>query len=233
MHSYTNAPDGKPAMRAFYPKGSYTFGFKPQGGFSFYAPGPANVDLSNAKEATFGYAVYFPAGFGFQLGGKLPGLYGGNSASEAVGCSGGSRSNACFSARLMWRENGEGEFYTYLPPALGSNQKVCSLPNSHCNPTYGASVGRGSFRFATGAWTYITERVRLNDAGRANGQLQLFVNGKSVLDIDGLELRNSESGKIRGMQMQTFFGGSKPEFASPKDQEVFFSDFSVAITQTF
>ena len=107
----------------------------------------------------------------------------------------------------MWRENGEGEFYTYLPPALSSNQKVCSLPNSHCNPTYGASVGRGSFKFATGAWTYITERVRLNDAGRANGELQLWVNGKSVLDIDGLELRNSESGKIRGMQMQTFFGG--------------------------
>jgi hypothetical protein len=74
VHSFTNAPDGKPAMRAFYPKGSYTFGFKPQGGFSFYAPGPANVDLSTAKEATFGYAVYFPDGFGFQLGGKLPGL---------------------------------------------------------------------------------------------------------------------------------------------------------------
>lgn len=134
-------------------------------------------------------------------------LDGGNSAGEAVGCSGGSRSNACFSARLMWRENGEGEFYTYLPPALGSNRKVCSLPNSHCNPTYGASVGRGSFRFATGAWTRITERVRLNDAGKANGELQLFVNGKSVLNVDGLELRNSESGKIRGMQMQTFFGG--------------------------
>ena len=73
-HTYTTAPDGKKAMKAHYPKGSYNFGHKPQGGFSFYAPGPASVDLSTAKEATFGYSVFFPKGFEFQLGGKLPGL---------------------------------------------------------------------------------------------------------------------------------------------------------------
>ncbi|EAU81857.1 alginate lyase [Coprinopsis cinerea okayama7 len=235
VHSYTNAPDGKRAMRAFYPRGSYTFGFQPQGGFSFYAPGPASVDLTTAKEATFSYSVFFPQGFGFQLGGKLPGLYGGNSDGEAVGCSGGRKSSSCFSARLMWRADGEGEFYAYLPPytdaRFAANNKLCSGPGNHCNPTYGASVGRGSFRFATGAWTTVSERVRLNDVGQANGELELFVNGKSVVNISGLILRDSGAGRIRGMQMQTFFGGSKPEFASPKDQEVFFSDFSVAITQ--
>jgi hypothetical protein len=73
-HTYTAAPDGKKAMKAHYPKGSYTFGFDPQGGFSFYAPGPADVDLTTAKEATFGYSVFFPEGFDFNLGGKLPGL---------------------------------------------------------------------------------------------------------------------------------------------------------------
>lgn len=73
-HTYTNAPDGKKAMKAHYPKGSYTFGHNPQGGFSFYAPGPDNVDLSSAKEATLGYSVFFPNGFDFQKGGKLPGI---------------------------------------------------------------------------------------------------------------------------------------------------------------
>ncbi|KAF8162775.1 hypothetical protein B0H34DRAFT_651893 [Crassisporium funariophilum] len=236
VHSYTNAPDGKRAMKAHYPKGSYTFGNSPQGGFSFYAPGPSSVDLSSAKEATFGYSVYFPKGFAFQLGGKLPGLYGGNSDAEAVGCSGGRRSSACFSARLMWRGEGEGEFYTYLPPytepQFAANQKLCDVaPSSDCNPTYGASVGRGAFKFATGAWTTVSERVRLNDVGKANGQIELFVNGKSVINVSGLILRDNNAGKFRGMQMQTFFGGSKPEFASPKDQDIFFSDFSVAITQ--
>lgn len=71
-HRYVNAPDGKRAVQAHYPKGSYTFGHKPQGGFSFYAPGPLN--LENAKEVTFGYSTFFPKGFNFQLGGKLPGL---------------------------------------------------------------------------------------------------------------------------------------------------------------
>lgn len=73
-HAYTNAPDGKKAMKAHYPKGSFNFGHNPQGGFSFYAPGPQSVDLSTAKEATFGYSVFFPQGFEFQKGGKLPGI---------------------------------------------------------------------------------------------------------------------------------------------------------------
>lgn len=137
----------------------------------------------------------------------------------------------------MWRADGAGEFYTYLPPytdgKFAANKRVCNVaPQSDCNPTYGASVGRGSFKFATGAWTTISERVRLNDVGQANGELELFVNGKSVVNVSGLILRDSDAGRIRGMQMQTFFGGSSTPFASPKDQDVYFSDFSAAITKT-
>jgi hypothetical protein len=70
------APDGKLGMQAHYPKGSYTFGHDPQGGFSFYAKGPSDVDLSTALEATFGYSVYFEEDFDYQLGGKLLGFCG-------------------------------------------------------------------------------------------------------------------------------------------------------------
>ena len=73
-HDYVNAPDGKKSMKAHFPQGSYTFSHSPQGGFSFYAPGPASVDLTTAKEATFGYTAYFPSGFDFVKGGKVPGL---------------------------------------------------------------------------------------------------------------------------------------------------------------
>ncbi|EGN96303.1 polysaccharide lyase family 14 protein [Serpula lacrymans var. lacrymans S7.3] len=233
---YTNAPDGKLALKAFYPEGSYTLTREPKGGLSFYAPGPDNVDLTTAKEATFGYSVMFEDGFGWQKGGKLPGLFGGNSYDGSVGCSGGSRDAACFSARLMWRENGAGELYTYLPPytdpEFAANQAVCNIaPKSICNPTYGASVGRGAFTFAAGQWTTVSQRVRLNDVGQANGELELYVGGQSVINVGGLILRNSEEGKIRGIQMQTFFGGSEADYASPKDQSTYFSDFSVAITE--
>ncbi|KAG5219698.1 polysaccharide lyase family protein [Salix suchowensis] len=153
-HDFVSAPDGKKGMRANYPKGSYTFTHKPQGGLSFYALGPQNFGLENAKEITLGYRVFFQKGFDWVKGGKLPGVYGGDSDDEAISCSGGRRSTKCFSARLMWRSGGQGEFYTYLPPytisEFSANKKQCSVaPQSDCNPTYGASVGRGAFHFKT------------------------------------------------------------------------------------
>ena len=68
------APDGVVSLEGFYPEGSYTFSHTPRGGFSFYAPGPEEVDLTTAREATFAYTVLFPEGFEYVLGGKLPGF---------------------------------------------------------------------------------------------------------------------------------------------------------------
>ena len=177
---------------------------------------------------------------------------GGNSDAEAVGCSGGSRDDDCFSSRLMWRKDGAGELYTYLPPDFTENQAVCNVPPfSTCNDVYGASVGRGSFTWKTGARTTVSQRVRLNDPGVANGELQLWADGVSVVNVSGLVMRNSSSGRIRGMMFQTFFGGmfkgllsrnfdefscrvigSDSSWASPTDQQAFFSDLTVAITET-
>ncbi|KAJ7639776.1 hypothetical protein DFH06DRAFT_1271797 [Mycena polygramma] len=233
-HTYMAAPDGKQAMQAKYPKGSYIPSKDPKGGFSFYAPGPAAVDLTTAKEALFGYSVYFPENFNFVLGGKLPGLYGGDNATTAVSCSGGRRDPSCFSVRLMWRTDGAGELYTYLPdkkfgPPFTANAKMCATNSAECNPTYGASLGRGNFTWATGKWTTVSQRVKLNTVGQADGELELFVGGKSVISVTGVAMTNKDSGAIQGMQMQTFFGGSNTTWASPLDQQVYFADFSVGI----
>ena len=45
---------------------------------------------------TFSYKVFFPAGFDFVKGGKLPGLFAGR-----PGCSGGAARKDCFSTRFM------------------------------------------------------------------------------------------------------------------------------------
>lgn len=110
----------------------------------------------------------------------------------------------------MWRTDGAGELYTYLPPDFTENQAVCNIPPfSTCNSVYGASVGRGSFSWGTGNGnrTVMSQRVRLNDVGQANGELELFIGGQSVVNVGGLILTNSTEGRIRGMQFQTFFGG--------------------------
>ncbi|CAL1703289.1 unnamed protein product [Somion occarium] len=230
-HNYVDH-EGKKAMQAHYPKGSYTFTHSPKGGISFYAPGPSDIDLTSAKEVTLGYSVFFEDGFEFVKGGKLPGLYGGDSDDEAISCSGGRRDDGCFSARMMWRTDGAGELYTYLPPSAAANKAVCNVkPLSTCNDDYGASVGRGAFTWKTGQWSTISQRVRLNDPGQSNGELELFYEGQSVINVGGLVLRDKDVGRIRGIQMQTFFGGSDSSWASPKDQDVFFADFSVAVTQ--
>ncbi|EJF56285.1 hypothetical protein DICSQDRAFT_175023 [Dichomitus squalens LYAD-421 SS1] len=232
-HPYVSAPDGVYSIKAFYPKGSYNPSGTPRGGLSFYAPGPQSVDLTTAREATLTYSVLFEEGFDFVKGGKLPGLYGGNSDEEAYSCSGGRRDDGCFSVRFMWRTAGAGELYTYLPPDAANNKAHLGgvKPMSTCNPTYGCSVGRGSFKFAAGTRTIIGERVRLNDVGQQNGELELFVNGRSIFTVTGLTLRTADSGRIRGIQMQTFFGGSDASWATPKDVNSYFGDFSVAITE--
>lgn len=73
-HPYVSGPEGKSAMEATYPKGSFNFQHTPRGGIAFYAPGPSRVDWTTAREVTLGYSVYFEQGFDFNIGGKLPGL---------------------------------------------------------------------------------------------------------------------------------------------------------------
>ena len=83
----------------------------------------------------------------------------------------------------MWRADMAGEFYTYLPPsAAAQNQHICSMaPFSTCNDVYGASTARGSFTFPIGRRTYLAIRLKLNTIGKADGEMELFVNGVSTI----------------------------------------------------
>jgi len=59
--------------------------------------------------------------------------------------------------------------------------------------------------------------MKLNDIGSTNGQIQLWVDGDCVINIEGVTFRDTEAGKIKGMHFQTFFGGHNEDWASPKD----------------
>lgn len=70
------------------------------------------------------YEVAFDEGFDWVKGGKLPGLRGGS----ANGCSGGSQADGsdCFSTRIMWRTDGEGEgAFSYLS-CPGQSWSACA-----------------------------------------------------------------------------------------------------------
>ena len=40
------------------------------------------------------------------------------------------------------------------------------------------------------------------------GKIQIWINGTTVLHVEGLQLRNSSASVFRGMHFQTFFGGA-------------------------
>ncbi|EJD54658.1 hypothetical protein AURDEDRAFT_110207 [Auricularia subglabra TFB-10046 SS5] len=233
-----DAPAGTKAWQINYPKGSYNPSADDavRGGIGFYFPGPTGHDWSDpaTNEILFSYAVYFPAGFNFVKGGKLPGPYGGATEDEAYACSGGRQDDreGCFDLRLMWRTSGAGEIYAYVPISTdGSDPNTKSfstLKNSVIDGSFGVSVARGAFTFATGAWTVVAERVKLNTVGQTDGELELFVNGESVIHATNLQIRTKPEVVFRGVHFQSFFGGSDNTWATPTDQQVFFAGISGA-----
>lgn len=105
------------------------------------------------------------------------------------------------------------------------------------------------------------QRIQLNDPGEYNGQIRLWVNGISTIELYNVSLRNSTDGVVQGMHFQTFFGGkftlaspkirtkfslaclliiyvcfrilgSTSDWASPQTQKAWFADVSGAVVQS-
>lgn len=200
----TDAPGGT-MLRVNYPEGSASRSAGgPDGGMQAYMQlpdGPVDaLDLA--------YQVRFQPGFDFVKGGKIPGLYGGT-------VTGGQRipdGTDGFSTRYMWRADGDGEVYAYLPASR----------------EHGTSLGRGCWSFTPGRWTTIHQRVRLNTPGQADGQVTVWQDAEPVLHKTGLEFRSTGDLRIDGLFFSTFFGGDDSSWASSADQYSDFAGFTIS-----
>lgn len=220
------APDGSNCHVNKYPAGVVGG----SGGFAFYTQGAANgVDVASAHEIFMSYAVWFAEGFDWRNGGKLPGVFGGVSPDAAVSCSGGRQDDSCFSVRPMWREGGLGELYDYVGPSSRAINDWCKRPNYVCNSNYGDSVERGAFHFTAGSWNSVGIRVRKNTPGQADGSHELFINGKSVINVSNISF-STQDVKLYGVMGQTFFGGSSVEKYAPyTEQTAYFKDWTLIV----
>ncbi|OCF75853.1 alginate lyase [Kwoniella mangroviensis CBS 8886] len=222
-----------PVIRIEYPQGSYS---KRTGGTQFYAnpltSSNAKVAAGSGNSTTTGqyermllsYDVWFPVGYAWNQGGKLPGLRGGP---DPKGCSGGNETDGttCFSTRLMWRSGGAAEVYAYIPT---SQKNFCSQSQVTCNSDYGTSLARGSFSFVTGQWQTVQLLVVLNEVGTANGIVELWYNGVQALKFTNLVLRTStDLNSVGGMFFSTFFGGDDSTWATPTDQFSYFRNIQL------
>ena len=152
----------------------------------------------------------FPESFPFMRGGKLPGLFGGEARAGGQipdGTDG-------FSTRLMWRRNGDGEVYAYLPTSV----------------EHGTSLGRGKWRFQEGKWHLVEQEVKLNTPGKPDGSIRLWIDEKLVVQELNLTFRTTPELKIEGIFFSTFFGGSDLSWATPKETQVDFAHFVVSET---
>ncbi|RDX47445.1 hypothetical protein OH76DRAFT_1406038 [Lentinus brumalis] len=204
-----------PVINATYVAGKYDPGS--DSGFSFYALGPEQVNLTTAKEVTMAYSVFFEEGFDFKVGGMLPGLYGGDSFELALNSCSDTLQNkidSCFEIGPNWLAAGAGEVYAHLPFSgkTANDQAIChgnipggrECPGNDYPQAYG--IGFGAFQFTPGIRTTLAQRILLNDAGQANGEIELYVNGTSIWRAEQLVIRARDEGRIWGLQMRTYFG---------------------------
>ncbi|KNC81645.1 hypothetical protein SARC_06050 [Sphaeroforma arctica JP610] len=175
-------------------------------------------EISVLLEATLEYEVYFPEDFEWTLGGKLPGMYGGDKE-----CSGERPSDGtnCFSTRLMWREDGEGEAYMYIPveEQQFDVQDKCHMGD---DPTH-CSLNRGVLNFQAGSWNKLKQIITLNTVGDNDGWFELYHNNKLVMK-ERIVYRTTEKLRLSGMFFSTFFGGDSEEYAPERDQYLSFKN---------
>jgi len=167
------------------------------------------------------YRVFFPKGFEWVKGGKLPGLCGSQcntGGNVPTGTDG-------WSTRIMWRANGQLTLYVYYPGQSG---------------TYGTdllfkdSTGK-TLTVSTGVWHELVTKVSLNTpsatgAGNSDGRVQAWFDGKIAVDSGSFRLRDRDTMHVNQFYFSTFYGGSTTDFSPPSDNRIFFDDFQIADT---
>jgi hypothetical protein len=162
------------------------------------------------------YYVQFENGFDFKLGGKLPGIMG---CTESWARSGGSRPNGAngWTLRLMWRKNGNAVVYAYLPP------------HKYGGVQWGLDIDLNR-QFKAGLWYCIEQFVKINEIGKENGVLKVWINEEEVLSLDDVLYRkvDNDAGKIGGIYVSTFHGGNNIDWAPDNDSYALFDGFTAA-----
>ncbi len=179
--------------------------------------------LGTHSSAELRYTVRFSPDFDWVKGGKLPGLCGGpenvSGGRPADGTNG-------FSARLMWRADGRGEAYLYHKNQPDRYGDRLAFPDD--------------FRFPRDTDIEVRMRVTMNEPGKKNGEIQVWIridkDGKAeereVLHQTDLEWRTVESFGIDSLYFETFYGGSDRSWAPESESSAEFGNISVHFAET-
>lgn len=204
---YSFAHSGNASLRVSYPKG----GVGPsQTGVQ------APLQLAPATQYYVSYWLRFSDDFSWGTtneGGKLPGLASGQNCSGCTTCTG---TNG-FSARLMWRKGGKAVLYLYDMDKKES-----------CGDDYALKTpAKTDFVFQKGQWYQVVERVKVNTAANHDGEVEVWLNGQSAIQVNGLQFVNNGD-KVDNFYFSTFHGGSDATWAPKNDCAIWFDDVVVS-----
>jgi hypothetical protein len=129
----------------------------------------------------------------------------------------------CFSARFMWRSDGYGYPYLYLPPANHLPEFCAHTQFSDCTRNYGFAFNKTNY-FTKNKWYRVKEYIKLNTPNVADGVLKVWVDGEKKADYSKIIWRTKSNIYIAGIQFETFFGGSTLDWAPPYNCEILFKN---------
>jgi len=173
-----------------------------------------------AESIEFGYDVYFPDSFEWVKGGKLPGVCLGTTPNECA--TGGDWKRDEGSVRFMWRSKDNKSAYiigyVYLPvegdykksfARQGAEYKRVTDPGNRT----GHDLWHGQLPIRKG-WNSLRMKIVMNTPKKANGTIEVTINGNTKLVSDVL-FRDNNKVKISNINFVSFFGGGSASWNSP------------------
>lgn len=118
-----------------------------------------------------------------------------------------------------------GEAYAYIP----TTSDFCSQSTVICNQDYGKSIDRGLIQFAAGSWNKMDIYIKLNTLGSSDGLLQVWQNGRVVINMNNLQYHTTNLVLIESFMFSTFFGGSSLNYAAPTNTYTYFKDIQYSV----
>ncbi len=150
------------------------------------------------KAYTLTYNLFFESGFDFAKGGKLPGLASKTFDSGCTEDGNAKRNSKNWSVRLMWRNNGRVQLYSYDQTrpsgSCGVTQMIDAAPGDAPYEMPGVIPQDNKFRFQTGIWYTVRLSVRVNDNESVTYQKDGA--GNLVLDANGDPVPTSGNGAM-------------------------------------
>jgi hypothetical protein len=188
------------AMSVELPKGSAapTSSVVPKGGLSL--PWQPRT-LKDKSTVCLSYQILLPADFDFNLGGALPGVFGGVE-----------QSNDRFLVQLGWRQGG----------AIGATNHV-TLDGKKWKQQAEAE----GYTIPRGRWVKIDQEVILNEPDLENGVLRVWLDGALAIDKADIAYRVKPDIALAGVAADVFYNGEDVSGRAPADAKVMLSPFEI------